>query len=89
MGQRANLVVIDQGVDSAWADKWAGTAAPYELAYGPEPASKLLAEYESTSELLDWALAKGGYLLNFDQRLAIVFGDLPDPEQVRDDDKSN
>lgn len=80
MGHRANFVVIEQGVAKAWVDNWAGIAAPYELADGPAMALKSLAEYQSTSELLDWAFAEGGYLLDFEQRLAIVFGDLPDPD---------
>jgi hypothetical protein len=78
MGHRANFVVIENGAARAYHDQWAGLGAAFGIADGPGPAIQALAEYEPVTALLDWAFAEGGYLLDFDQRLVIVFGEIDD-----------
>lgn len=78
MGHRANFVVIENGAAQAYYDNWAGLGAAFAIADGPGPAIESLKEFEPTHELLDWAFAEGGFLIDFDQSLVIVFGDLDD-----------
>jgi hypothetical protein len=78
MGHRANFVVIEEGAALAYYDNWAGLGAAFAIADGPGPARDALKAYEPADELLDWAFAEGGFLLDFDQKLVIVFGELDD-----------
>ncbi len=78
MGHRANFVVIENGAAQAYYDNWAGLGAAFAIADGPGPAVDSLKEFEPTHELLDWAFAEGGFLVDFDQSLVIVFGELDD-----------
>ena len=78
MGHRANFVVIEDGAARAYYDQWAGLGAAFAIADGPGPAIEFLKDYEPTDELLDWAYAEGGFLIDFDQNLVIVFGELDD-----------
>ncbi|MEK7952174.1 hypothetical protein [Luteolibacter soli] len=74
MGNRANFVVIQNGLATAFEDQWAAVACTYDFACGPEHASEALKTYSETTELMDWAFAEAGYLIDFDSRLAIAFG---------------
>lgn len=78
MGHRANFVVIENGAAQAYYDNWAGLGAAFAIAEGPGPAIEGLKEFEPTNELLDWAFAEGGFLVDLDERLVIVFGELDD-----------
>lgn len=78
MGHRANFVVIENGAAQAHYGNWAGLGAAFSIANGPGPAVEALKEFEPTTELLDWAFAEGGFLIDFDQSLVIVFGELDD-----------
>jgi hypothetical protein len=79
MGHRANFVSIRKGQAIAFQDQWAALGSTYLFAEGPEAASAAIEAMEPTSELMDWAFAEAGYLLDFDERRAIVFGT---PEEV-------
>jgi len=78
MGHRANFVVIESGAAQAWFDNWAGLGAAFSIGDGPGPATEALKEFKPTTELLDWSFAEGGFLIDFDQNLVIVFGELDD-----------
>ncbi|MEW6735975.1 MAG: hypothetical protein AB1489_32070 [Acidobacteriota bacterium] len=74
MGHRANFIIIRNGVAKAYYDQWAALGCVYTFAAGPEEACAAAEQMEPTTELMDWAFAEGGYLLDFDQYKAIGFG---------------
>src|SRR5262245_5755619 len=92
MGHRANFVVINNGSARAYYDHWAALGCVHIFATGPNEACKFAENFELTNELMDWAFAEGGYLLDFDQHKAIVFGYLFNKEDFQDsnsDDDEN
>jgi hypothetical protein len=78
MGHRANFVVIEDGKAEAFYDQWAGLGCAFAISEGPARAVDSARESEPTTELLDWAFAEGGYLIDFDEQVVIVFGELED-----------
>ena len=74
MGHRANFIVVRDGAVAAYHDQWAALGCLEGFRAGPDDALDMLKEFEPTTELMDWAFAEGGYLLDFDDRTAIVFG---------------
>ena len=78
MGHRANFVLIRDGEAKAYYDQWAALGCTYAFAGGPADATSAAEQAEPTTELLDWAFAEAGFLLDFDERVAIVFGH-PEP----------
>ncbi|MGZ8219071.1 hypothetical protein [Methylomagnum sp.] len=74
MGQRANYVIIKDGQANAYFDNWGALGCAFILADGPEAATKAAEETEPTDELLDWAFAEGGFLIDYDQQKLIAFG---------------
>jgi hypothetical protein len=90
MGHRANFVVIRNGNAQAYYDSWAALGCVHCVADGPEDAAASAAEFDPTDELLDWAFMEGGYLIDFDEKVLIVFGltedDLDDEFSGLDED---
>ena len=84
MGHRANFVVIEDGKAEAFFDQWAGLGCAFAISEGPGAAVTAARESEPTNELLDWAFAEGGYLIDFDEQLVLVFGDLDDMSEGLD-----
>ena len=74
MGHRANFVVIRNGNAVAFHDQWAALGSTWAFAGGPDEAVAAAEASERTTELLDWAFAEAGYLIDFDKKEAIVFG---------------
>jgi hypothetical protein len=74
VGHRANFVVIRNGEARAYYDNWAAMGCIFSFAAGPDEATESVSQYEPTNELMDWASAEGGYLIDFDEKKAIVFG---------------
>lgn len=85
MGQRANFIVIKDGKATAYEDNWAGLGCVHDFAAGLEHATAALKEYEQTDTLMDWAFAEGGYLIDHDQKTAIVFGESMDRNEMMED----
>lgn len=79
MSHRANYVVIREGAAKAYYEQWGALGCIYQFAGGPADALAATQAAAETNELLDWAFAEGGYLIDFDQRKAIVFGMPGDP----------
>ena len=79
MGHRANFVIIENGRATAYRDRWAALGCTFTLMDGPGEARSAARSSEPTTELMDWAFAEAGYLLDFDENRAIAFGhpDLP------------
>lgn len=87
MSDRANYILISDGKAKAFYDNWGALGCIYIFASGPADAVNMAEQTESTTELMDWAFAEGGFLIDFDQKQAIVFGGiLVDPEEFDDDD---
>jgi hypothetical protein len=78
MGHRANFVVIRDCVAEAYQDDWAALGCVDFLVDGPESAIEAARGFDSVDELLDWSFAEGGYLIDVDHRLLIVFGQIDD-----------
>jgi hypothetical protein len=74
MGHRANFIVVKDGLATAYHDQWAALGCLDFFTAGPDDAIDVLSDFEPTTELLDWAFAEGGYLIDFDERTAILFG---------------
>ncbi|MEM1204845.1 MAG: hypothetical protein AAGN66_16570 [Acidobacteriota bacterium] len=74
MGHRANFVILQSGVARAFFDPWAALGSTHGFALGPEHATRAAEAAEPTEELLDWAFAEAGYLIDHDQKVAMVFG---------------
>jgi hypothetical protein len=86
MGHRANFVVVRDGHAEAYYDQWAALGCLYAFAAGPEGACEAVAEFEPAEALMDWAFAEGGYLIDFDEKMAIVFGCHFDMDELEDPD---
>lgn len=84
MGQRANFVIIRDGEAKGYYAQWGALGCVYEFAVGPEHATRSAEHFEPTTELLDWAFAEGGYLIDFDEKQAIAFGYTPDEMDFED-----
>lgn len=78
MGHRANFVLIRDGAAAAYHDQWAALGSTFAFAGGPAEAVAQAEAAERTTELLEWAFAEAGFLLDFDEKVAIVFGQ-PEP----------
>jgi hypothetical protein len=86
MGHRANFVIIRDNAAGVYYDQWAALGCIYGFAVGPTEAVNALAGMEETNELMDWALAEGGYLLDFDRKVAICFGEPFDESESADEE---
>ncbi len=86
MGHRANFVVVRDGRATAYYHQWAALGCIHTFADGPDAACKALAEHEPTGELLSWCSAEGGYLIDFDEKKAIVFGHTLDMDDLAEPD---
>lgn len=65
---------IRNGEAVAFEDNWAGMGATYDFTLGVEHATQALAAYATTDQLMDWAFAEAGYLIDHDEKTAIGFG---------------
>lgn len=74
MGHRANFVIISNGEAKAFHDQFAALGCTFEFAEGPSHATRSAEAHGPTDELLDWAFAEAGYLIDHDKKVAIVFG---------------
>ncbi|MEM7115287.1 MAG: hypothetical protein AAF614_22795 [Chloroflexota bacterium] len=83
MGQRAEYVIIKDANAIVYYEKWGGLSAVLVFSEGPKEAVNF-APFIETTEALDAVFAEGGYLIDFDLKVAIVFGD---PPHYDEDDK--
>lgn len=95
MGHRANFVLIKDGKAKAFYDHWAALGCTLSLEEGAKRLEKSVPKlYESTDELMDWAFAEAGFLIDYDERLCIAFG-IPDvnvdemPEDYQEEMRSS
>ncbi|APR79912.1 Histone protein [Minicystis rosea] len=78
MGHRANYVIIEKGTAKAFMDSWGALGCTYALAEGPAACRDLATVAPTAEELMDWAFAEAGFLLDYDDHQAIFFG-VPEP----------
>lgn len=75
MGHRANFVLIEDGKARAFEDQWAALGCTLSLELGAKKLKRDLPKvYAATEELMDWAFAEAGILIDYDERLCIAFG---------------
>jgi hypothetical protein len=74
VGHRANFVVIRDRQAAAFYSQWAAMNCLEPLAGGPEAAAAAAEVYEPVDTLMERCWAEGGYLVDFDERRAILFG---------------
>ena len=86
MGNRANFVVVRDGHAKGYYDNWAAMGCLDAFAAGPEGACEAIAGFEPVDELMDWAFAEGGYLIDFDEKTAMVFGSAFDADEFHEPD---
>lgn len=83
-------MLIQDGKARAFCDQWAALACTLSLEDGVKRLLKDVPKlYEAADELMDWAFAEAGFLIDTDERVCIAFGspdvDLDDmPEDYRD-----
>src|SRR5262249_2793010 len=70
----ANFVIIRKGFAAVYYDQWAALDCPILLADGPAEAAKFAESLEQVDGLMDAVWAEGGFLLDFDEKIAIGFG---------------
>jgi len=91
MGHRANFVLIKDGKARGFYDSWAALGCTLSLEEGAKRLEKSVPKlYESTDELMDWAFAEAGFLIDYDEKVCIAFGspdvDLDDmPEDYQEE----
>ena len=87
MGHRANYVIIENNTATAYYDQWGAMGCVYIFADGPTAAVEAISEAKTVTELMEWDYAEGGYLLDFDKKVAIGFG-FPFDEFDEEDEES-
>lgn len=87
MGHRANFVFIRNGEAKLFGDSWAALGCIYMLAEGPDAAAEVWSDPAfETDGFYEWAFAEGGYLIDFDRKTMIVFGEtMPEDELTHGD----
>lgn len=75
MGQRCNLVIIENGQTTLYYDHWAANVLDIELLWGPEIARKFIEERDAKPDSwLDDVWAEGGCVIDFDSQHLLWYG---------------
>jgi hypothetical protein len=74
MGHRADYVIIRNNKAKAYYDHWGALGCLFVLDDGPKGIEEMASGNEEVSELMDWAWAEGGFLLDHDEKRCITFG---------------
>ncbi len=76
MGQRANLVVIENGATDVYYDHWCANRLDTELLWGPDYAAAFARQRKSVppGPLLDDVWCEGAALIDFDRKRLLWFG---------------
>ena len=75
MSERAKYVIIRSGTVQAYEDRHGGAVCALELSDGPEAAARSANGFSHGRRFLASTSYEGGYLIDFDERLLIVFGE--------------
>jgi len=76
MGQRANLIVGQQGRWRLYYDHWCANRLDVELFWGPEPARRFIEQFDAVDESrwLDEVWCEGAAVPDLDDRVLVFFG---------------
>ena len=74
MGQRANLVIVQNSEPKIYYTHWRAQETPNILAQGLEFCEKYFKEFNEDGWLMDNAWAEGGILIDKDQNKVLIFG---------------
>jgi hypothetical protein len=76
MGQRANLIVTQQGLTEVFYTHWRANTLPCDLFWGPTYSTAFARSQKKVdvSELLDEVWAEGGAVIDLDRKFLLLFG---------------
>lgn len=76
MGQRANLIVVENNRYTLFYDHWAANSLDSYLFWGPEQAVTYIREHEKSGEdwWLDTVWCEGGAVVDLDNKVLLFFG---------------
>lgn len=76
MGQRANLIVVENNRYTLYYDHWAANSLDSYLFWGPEQAVNYIREHEKSGEewWLDTVWCEGGVIIDLDNKVLLFFG---------------
>ena len=76
MGQRANLVLVEDGKYQLFYSHWCANTLPRDLFWGPEHAVAFIRLQRAVDESgwLDDVWAEGGALLDLDRKRCLLYG---------------
>lgn len=76
MGQRANLVIVQNGVYELYYSHWHANTLPDDLFWGPEHAAAFIAmqQRREADGWLDDVWAEGGAVMDLDTRTLLLYG---------------
>lgn len=83
MAHEANFVIIQKGQANAYYHKWAALDCINWFADGPEKA-RSVDGLKRVDWLSEFVFAEGGYLIDFDEKKAIVYGHTADVEGFKE-----
>jgi hypothetical protein len=76
MGQRANLIVVENGAYELYYSHWCANTLPRDLFWGPDHALSFVRIQRRVDESgwLDEVWAEGGAVVDLDRRLLLLYG---------------
>lgn len=74
MGQRANLIIVENREHKVYYSHWLAQETPNILAQGLEFCEKYFTEFSEDKLLLDNASAEGGILIDKDSNKVLIYG---------------
>ncbi|WP_321388108.1 hypothetical protein [uncultured Enterococcus sp.] len=76
MGQRANLIIVENNEYTLYYDHWAANSLDSYLFWGPERAAAFFRDHEKSGEeyWLDTVWCEGGAVIDLDLKVLLFFG---------------
>lgn len=74
MGQRANLILVNDGKYDLYYSHWCANTLPGDLFWGPEEALSFIKQQQLTDEWLDDRWAEGGVMMDLDRKFMLWYG---------------
>lgn len=78
MGSRASYILIEEGKVRVFAEQWGAEFCVGRMLEGPKGCAAAARDTGETGELMHRAFCEGGYLLDFDRKVALFYGALDD-----------
>lgn len=76
MGQRANLIIVENGAHRLFYSHWCANTLPHDLFWGPDHATAFIRIQREVDESgwLDEIWAEGGAVVDLDRRVLLLYG---------------